>query len=255
MHVTCSIGIAAYPEHGFERDELVTLADQAMYTAKRLGRNQVRSVEEALSMPADEHHEPQNAAELVGTVHALSELVRVRDAYTGKHVDIVEQLSKELAEALGCEPNSVEMIGLAGRLHDIGKVAIPDAILGKQDRLTDEEWTVMRRHSAISADVIAHVPALRSLQAIVRGHHEKWDGTGYPDRRAGVDIPFGSRVIAVVDAYSAMIHERPYQEPRSHDDAMRELYRCAGTQFDPTIVAAFETLMRVAEHLEGNTSS
>ena len=134
------------------------------------------------------------------------------------------------------------MLGLAGLLHDIGKVGIPDAILQKPARLTPDEWDVMRRHSIIGADVVTRVPALRSIVPIIRGHHERWDGAGYPDRLAAEEIPVGARIVAVVDAFFAMISDRPYRQGQSYDWARAELRRCAGTQFDPSIVTAFLAL-------------
>src|SRR6185437_8722335 len=121
----------------------------------------------------------------------------------------------------------------AAALHDIGKVAIPDAIINKPAALSDDEWAFMRRHTLIGERIVAAAPALGGAAALVRASHEAWDGTGYPDALAGTDIPVGARIIAVCDAFDAMIASRPYSPPRSTDEALAELRRCAGSQFDP----------------------
>ena len=136
------------------------------------------------------------------------------------------------------------MVALAGLLHDIGKVAIPDAILQKPGPLTEEEWVQMRRHSIVGAEVISHIPSVRPLVPVIRAHHERWDGHGYPDQLQDEQIPLAARLIAVVDTYSVMITDRPYQRACSSTTALRELRRCAGTQFDPQVVKALIDLLQ-----------
>ena len=128
-------------------------------------------------------------------------------------------------------------------MHDIGKVAIPDAIITAPGPLTDEEWAFMRRHTLIGERILSAAPALSAAARIVRSSHEAWDGTGYPDALADVEIPLGARIIAVCDSFDAMISERPYAPPKAIQDALAELRRCAGTQFDPTIVPIFEQVL------------
>ena len=127
----------------------------------------------------------------------------------------------------------------ASELHDIGKVAIPDAILGKPGPLTEEEWAFIHRHPVIGERIILAAPALSRVAALVRASHERWDGTGYPDQLAGDEVPVGARVVAVADAYAAMTGGRPYREARTADEALAELRREAGTQFDPAVVDAW----------------
>jgi len=126
---------------------------------------------------------------------------------------------------------------------DGGKVAIPDAIITKPGPLTAEEWEFMRRHTLIGERILAAAPALGIAARLVRSSHEAWDGTGYPDALAGVEIPLGARIIAVCDSFDAMISTRPYAPPHEIDDALAELRRCAGTQFDPDIVPIFEQVL------------
>ncbi len=245
-HLTCSIGIATCPDTGLDRDGIVAAADRAMYAAKRLGRNQVRAANDvavtALDGDANGTGSREEAA-LVGTVEALATLVEARDHYTGQHTQEVALLVVRLALTLGRDVAEARLIGLAGRLHDVGKVVVPDTVLQKPGRLDEEEWVLMRTHPLVGADVVGRVPALRALAPLIRAHHERWDGTGYPDGLAGAAIPLGARVVAVADTYGAMTTDRPYRRACPAAHALDELRRCAGTQFDPAIVAALERVL------------
>ena len=182
-------------------------------------------------------------SELVGVIEALATLVEVRDRYTGAHMAQVGKRVARLAREFGLSEPECHMLGIAGLLHDIGKVGVPDAILQKPGRLSPQEWEMLRTHAAVGADVVSRVPALRPLAPIIRAHHEQWDGSGYPDGLRGDDIPMGARMVAVVDAYGAMTSDRPYRKGRSSETARDELRRCAGTQFDPNIVDVFLQLL------------
>ena len=247
--LTCSIGIAAYPQDAEERDGLIAAADRAMYAAKHLGRNQVRAADDlavGALLDAGALSDSREEAALVGTVEALVGLVAARDHYTALHTGEVGGLAVRVALALGCAPTEVRMIGLAGRLHDVGKVAIPDAVLQKPGRLSPEEWAMMQTHPVVGANIVGRVPVLRGLAPIIRGHHERWDGAGYPDQIAGAAIPLGARILAIVDAYSAITTDRPYRAARDADWALGELRRCAGSQFDPVVVEALVRVLDVA---------
>jgi HD-GYP domain-containing protein (c-di-GMP phosphodiesterase class II) len=143
------------------------------------------------------------------------------------------------AHALGLGADEVERVRHATELRDIGKVAVPDAILAKPGPLRPEEWEFVRRHPVIGERIIDGAPALHRVGALVRSSHERWDGGGYPDRLAGGDIPLGARIVAVADAFAAMTSRRPYRPARSADEAIAELRACAGSQFDPEVVEAF----------------
>jgi HD-GYP domain-containing protein (c-di-GMP phosphodiesterase class II) len=143
-------------------------------------------------------------------------------------------------------------MGLAARLHDVGKVAVPDAVLQKAARLTSEEWALMRTHPIVGAAVVSRVPALRALAPMIRAHHERWDGTGYPDGLAGDSIPLGARLVAAVDAYGAMTTDRPYRRASTPAYALAELRRCAGTQFDPAVIVALERVLEADPSLLGH---
>jgi diguanylate cyclase (GGDEF)-like protein/putative nucleotidyltransferase with HDIG domain len=254
-HLTCSIGVATYPRDATDRDGLIAVADQAMYAAKRLGRNQARLASDpavAALAAANEAADARQEAALVGTVEALAALVEARDHYTGQHTHEVAALAMRLALALGLDTSQARMVGLVGRLHDVGKVAIPDAVLQKPGRLTENEWVLMRAHAAVGADVVRRVPALRVLAPLIHAHHEKWDGSGYPDGLTGEEIPLGARIVAVADAYGAMTTDRPYRPACTPAAALAELRRCAGTQFDPAVIATVERVLATmgapAEH-------
>ncbi len=172
---------------------------------------------------------------------ATDVLVRVmaeRHADLGAHVDEVAGLVERVARRMGLPADEMEEVVRAAALHDVGKSAVPDAILHKPGPLDDAEWAVMRRHTEIGERILAAAPALRPVAKFVRWSHERWDGTGYPDRLAGEEIPLGARIIAVCDAFDAMTAPRPYRPAWSLERAIAELRRCAGTQFDPGAVDA-----------------
>jgi hypothetical protein len=172
-------------------------------------------------------------------VLALARAMHVRDRYTAGHGERVATWAEAVARRMGCEESQTRDIRWAAFLHDIGKIGIPDSILLKPGQLTQEEWDVMRRHPAIGQQILQPVERLRNVARLVRHHHERWNGTGYPDGLPGDSVPLGARILATVDAYGAMIDHRPYKAARSHEEAVAELQRCAGTQFDPEVVAVF----------------
>jgi HD-GYP domain-containing protein (c-di-GMP phosphodiesterase class II) len=172
-------------------------------------------------------------------IRALAE----RDPGLSEHLDGVTELVEQVARRAGVPGEDLVQLRHAASLHDIGKVAIPDAIIAKPGPLDDEEWAFIRRHTEIGERILAAAPALRPAATLVRASHEAWDGSGYPDRLAGEDIPLGARIIAVCDAFDAMISDRPYAKARTTKEALAELRRCAGSQFDPEIVRVFEHVM------------
>ncbi|MBU1062254.1 MAG: HD-GYP domain-containing protein [Candidatus Omnitrophica bacterium] len=176
------------------------------------------------------------------TVLALARTVDEKDAYTRGHLDGVARYGVEVAQELSKSKDikiSMEELNIALLLHDIGKIGVPDALLNKNGSLTSEEWVVMKQHPEIGERIIEPINKLRNVGKIVRHHQEKYDGTGYPDGLKGLDIPPESRIIAVVDAYHAMVSDRPYRKALSEKVALKELKDNSGTHFDPIVVDAF----------------
>ncbi len=168
-------------------------------------------------------------------VSVLVSALQERDRYTGDHSESVVEVAGRVAESLAVAPAEIERIRTAALLHDIGKVGVPDEILHKPGPLDDREWDVMREHPAIGERILRAIPGMGQVAKMVRHEHERWDGGGYPDGLSGDQIPLGSRIILACDAYHAMTSNRPYREAMSHTDAVAELTRHAGTQFDPEV--------------------
>jgi diguanylate cyclase (GGDEF)-like protein len=219
--ISTAFGSVVMPRDTGDASEALRKADQAMYAQKHSGRATAGRQSSDVLM------------------RALAE----RHPDLGEHHDGVADLAEEVGRRSGIEAVELAQLRRAASLHDIGKVAIPDAIVTKAGPLTTEEWTFMRRHPLIGERILAAAPALGAAARLVRSSHEAWNGTGYPDALAGVEIPLGARIIAVCDSFDAMISTRPYSHARTTDDALAEIRRCAGTQFDPRVVAIFEQVL------------
>jgi ribonuclease P protein subunit RPR2 len=174
------------------------------------------------------------------TVLALANAVEARDAYTGRHAQRVSAYGLRVAHAAGIEVDPQVEFGFL--LHDIGKVAVPDAILFKPGPLDEEERALVRKHPEVGSEILRHIDFLDDAKAVVRHHHERWDGAGYPDGLAAEDIPTAARVFALADTLDAITSDRPYRAAASFADARREIAAEAGTQFDPAIVAAYQSV-------------
>lgn len=179
-------------------------------------------------------------------VLTLAKALDIRDTYTANHSRRLADWAEATARKFNCSPDEVKIIRWAAILHDIGKIGIPDAILRKAGPLNDEEWAVMKRHPELGAEIISPLKQLRQVTPIVRAHQERFDGTGYPDGLVGDQIPLAARILTVVDAYGAMTDERVFRKARSHEEAVAELKRCAGKQFDYRVVEAFFELINPA---------
>jgi diguanylate cyclase (GGDEF)-like protein len=238
--VTASAGIASFPGQAFDRDELIRLADSALYWAKEHGKNRVHVYRPDVVELAELRrlaHGPDRAARFRAAA-SLAKAVDARDTYTGSHSTRVAELGAWIAAHLGLDAEQVELTRLAGSLHDLGKLAIPEEILRKPGPLTPPERLVLERHPQIGHRMLDSL-GVDPVADWVLHHHERWDGAGYPDGLAGEEIPLGARIIFVADAYDAMTSDRAYRGRLTPQEAVLELERCAGTQFDPHIVDVF----------------
>ena len=185
----------------------------------------------------------------------LSRAIEARDPHTRGHSVRVTALAESIALRLGWSEERLALLHVGGPLHDIGKLAISDEVLSKPGRLDDDELAQIREHPKLGARLLLRVSAFRKALPYVLYHHERWDGTGYPTGRAGEQIPVEARVLAIADAFDAMTSDRPYRRALSRDEALAEVERCSGTQFDPEIVSVFLELFAEAERLPAAAAS
>ncbi len=247
--VTVSAGVATSPAHAADRDELIRLADSALYWAKEYGKNRVRAYRPDVIELAELKRlasGPDRAARFRAAA-SLARAVDARDVYTGSHSQRVAKLAAGVARRLRLPEEDVELTRLAASLHDLGKLAIPEEILRKPGPLTEPERMVLERHPQIGFRMLESL-GIDPVADWVLHHHERWDGTGYPDGLPGERIPLGARIIFVADAYDAMTSERVYRRQVAPEQAIAELRRCAGSQFDPVIVDAIAD--EIGEHAE-----
>jgi diguanylate cyclase (GGDEF)-like protein len=215
--VTASFGVVEIPREATTVSEAMRVADRRMYAQK--DRRPAAARQQALDV----------------LLSALGEQQPTLRA----HADDVTALTRVVAVSLGMTPDDADDVARAAELHDVGKLAIPREILEKPGPLDDSEWEIMRRHTIVGERMLSAAPALSQIAPLVRSSHERWDGGGYPDGLAGEDIPLGARIVAVCDSFDAMVADRPYRAGMSVREALAELRRCAGTQFDPRVVDAF----------------
>jgi HD-GYP domain-containing protein (c-di-GMP phosphodiesterase class II) len=213
--------------------------------ALRAGRAELEAV---VAAQAVARRRDLEAAALDG-LRRLALAAEYRDDNTHEHTQRVGELAARLARALGHDDRTVQLVRQAAPLHDLGKIAIPDTVLLKPGRLTHEEFEVVKTHAVLGARVLAggESDVLQAAERVVRSHHERWDGSGYPDGLRGSDIPLEGRLVAVADVYDVLVHERPYKESWTVEAAAKEIRRGAGTQFDPDIGRAFSELSPEAE--------
>jgi len=236
--VTCSIGVASYPSDGVIPGELVTAADTALYYAKRTGGDRVYLSSKVLSEPIEEAGIAARRNGL-SAVYALVSAVEARDPYTYGHSRKVNFYAVALAEAIGLSPDEVSRISVAALLHDIGKIGVPDKILNKKGKLSKEEWEAVKSHPRLGANIVSHIPNLVPCVSGILYHHERWDGSGYPEGLKGEEIPLEARILAIADAFAAMTAARPYRPAINPEDVVKEMKKSSGSQFDPALVDTF----------------
>ncbi len=238
-----AVGIATFPEDGATKDALIGYADAAMYDSKGVVQGNL-TIEEREEIQHDIGYPTSAFGLLDGLVRAIDR----RDHFTKAHSENEARYAVLMGEALGLSDESLRALRIAGLLHDVGKVGIPDRILRKPGRLTAAERETMQQHVLITERVVAGVPHLEDVLAAASSHHERFDGTGYPRGLKADEIPLLGRLLAVADAFSAMTEDRPYRKAMPLAAAVRELRDCSGTQFDPDLVEVF--ISQVVPHLE-----
>jgi diguanylate cyclase (GGDEF)-like protein/putative nucleotidyltransferase with HDIG domain len=236
--LTISFGISTFPLHGQSADGLLRTADQALYAAKRLGRN--RSVISSAEVPGILARAPRGAGDAhveLAALLNLAEALDVRETGSSSHCQRVARYAEITARELGLSPEAVERVRLAGILHDVGRVALPDDVLAKAGPLTEEEWGWVRAHPAVGARMV-ETTEYEDIRSWILSHHERPDGHGYPEGRREDDVPLESSILAVADAYEAMTSDRPYRPALGAEDAAEELRRESGSQFRSDVVEA-----------------
>jgi putative nucleotidyltransferase with HDIG domain len=219
------------------RNKNADFTEKDLYFLNVLGEKAASSIEN-LALYENIH---QN---LFSTLYAFVEAIEARDVYTKQHSARVTRYSVIMARAIGCSEEQAQVLNVAGYLHDIGKIGIPDEILLKPGKLTDEEYQVIKRHPIIGSSIIGHFSMWLEEQKIVRCHHERWDGRGYPDGLVHQEIPFLSRIVALSDVYDALTSDRSYRRKLSEAAAIEIINQNSGSQFDPEVVAIFMDLIR-----------
>ena len=244
--VTASLGLAGWPADGVRINEIITAADMALYRAKQSGGNQSQAISEILpplAKPATKLEIRQDKGAL-SIIYALAAAVDTKDHYANNHSQKVKEYAVALAKNLDLESADIARLSTCALLHDIGKIGISDEIINKPDGLNAEEWEIIKSHPQLGADIISHFPQLASCLTSILYHHERYDGRGYPSGLKGEAIPLEARILNIVDAFAAMTSVRPYRDALSFEQALEELKRGAGTQFDPHLVETFLSVAR-----------
>lgn len=239
--VTISAGVAEYPEIAPVLRKLIGYAQRGAFYAKKNGKNKVM----VYSRNLENREETGNSyAQIAPTVYALTAAIDAKDSYTFVHSQKVSEYASILGEAVGLHQDEILTLKQAGMLHDIGKIGIPESILKKTGRLTEEEYRVMKTHVNNSIKMIRYLPDMNYVIPAVVSHHERYDGQGYPEQLKGEDIPYLGRILSIADSFDAMTARRPYKPPLSLQYAMNEIEKNAGTQFDPSLAAVFVQLIK-----------
>lgn len=236
-NLTISVGLATYPDNAKDDTELIKSADDALYRAKFFNKNRVEVYASVLDEIKQEI--TQSEDELVTSIKTLISVINAKDKYTYGHSERVVMYSRIIADKLGLAERDKKNLVYGAYMHDIGKINISGAILNKKMPLTTEEWEALKQHPAHGVEIIRTVGSLKDIIPLILYHHEKYNGTGYPEGLSGESIPYLARVLTVIDSFDAMTSNRPYNKRKTYEEGFAELRKYKGTQFDPHIVEAF----------------
>lgn len=235
--ITISLGVSVYPDKAKSDLELVRSADDALYKAKFFHKNRVEVYIPILDELKKEIEEKDN--DLVTSIKTLISIINTKDRYTYGHVERVVVYCRLISDKLGLSDEDKQILIYGAYMHDIGKINVEKEILSKKTSLTIEEWEELKQHPIHGVDIVSSVEALKNVAPLILHHHERYDGTGYPCRMKGKDIPYLARILTVVDSFDAMTSNRPYKNKISYEEGLEELRKCSGSQFDPEIVEFF----------------
>lgn len=242
---TLSIGLSVYPLMAIDSETLLKQADAALYHAKNTGKDTLHIYKNILGQLNDDI--TLKNKHLIAIFRALLTCLSTKDPYTFGHCQRVAYYASNLAKELGLSTNEINTLYYAGLLHDIGKIELSMSLLNKHGKLTEEEFEQVKMHPIYSANILEPLSDIYELVTHIRHHHERYDGLGYPDGLVGTDISLGARILAIVDAFDAMVSNNLYKEPISIDDALDEISCCSGKQFDPYIKEVFIKMIRSNE--------
>jgi diguanylate cyclase (GGDEF)-like protein len=246
--LTASIGIASFPLHAISEEDIVQQALQAVAMAQKAGGNQYCAASDVSGETSDKEEvaaqvSPVVACSNMTMAYAIVSAVDSKDRYTSIHSQNVASYCVGIAKIMGLSGRKIEQIRTAGILHDIGKIGIPDDVIMKPGPLNEQEWKIMCKHPEIGANIISQIPGLSECVLAVKHHHERFDGKGYPEGLKGDQIPLDARIIAVAETYDNLTTPKPYRDILQPKEALEELKRNSGTQFDPVPVTAFIRLI------------
>ena len=250
--ISISIGVASYPKDASDRENLIRFADLALYRAKEKESNKVQMYYSVLEELRDNIKCDQDLMKIINT---LNTIINAKDKYTYGHSERVMNYAVRLASQMGLPQEDIDNITIGAFLHDIGKIEIGGDILNKTGKLTPEEFEHIKKHPLIGVEIIKPVKSLEKALPFALYHHERYDGAGYPFGLAGKNIPLHGRIAAVVDAFDAMTTNRPYQKTKTEAEALEEIIRCSGTQFDPEVVSHFLALYKTHDKVDGTVSN
>lgn len=231
------LDIQGYCEKSDKFDQLLLLIESGLKSVEQM--NMIKQINDEL---ADSKELLEKS--YLESIEVLRKTVEVKDVYTRGHSDRVSEYSLLIGEKLNLPPEQMKTLKIGALFHDIGKIGIPDAILLKTDKLTDDEYSEIKNHPAIGAHILSNASIFADIIPIVKHHHERYDGKGYPSRLAGENIPYLARIVAVADTFDAMTSRRSYRQALDFDYTMNEIERCKGTQFDPAIADVFLEILR-----------